>query len=606
MGRQETIGFILIGIVLIVWMWMNTPPPPQPMVEDIDTLTVDESDRVPMHPPDVREEPELQRPAAEERFGRWFAHRATGEETVVTIHTDLFRADISSRGGVLRTYELKEYTTWDREPVQLVDTEQGGDLSLLFTSTDGKLISTRELYFDFAGQYAENIRLADDETVTVTLTLPINENRELRKTYTFRNGRYDFNVRYEFIGMHDIIANFEYQIVWDNGLQLTEQDVRNEAEFAAAFAYMGGELEKLEARNFDRDYSAMFSGRTEWVGMRNKYFAMAMLPVATVTPADGAYLEGRRVRLPDDNPREIYSVALRMPFRARDYEVSEVKVFIGPMEYRLLRSYRVGLDKMLSLGFWLIRPISEYFILPLFKLLNSFIPNYGIVIIVFSIIIKVLLHPLTKKQMESMKKMQKLQPLMMELRDKYKDDPQKMNREMMRMYQDYGVNPASGCLPMLPQLPILFALFTVFRSTIELRQEPFALWITDLSTPDRIIDLPFTIPILGVDYLSGLALLMGITLFIQQKMMMKDPRQKALVYILPIVLTLLFTIFPSGLNLYYFMFNLLSVIQQYYVNKKAGDEPLRKVDPKKRKKGGFFGALEKQMQLAEAKKKMRK
>lgn len=204
-----------------------------------------------------------------------------------------------------------------------------------------------------------------------------------------------------------------------------------------------------------------------------------------------------------------------------------------------------------------------------------------------------------------MRKMQKLQPMMTELRDKYKDDPQKMNREVMRLYSDYGVNPASGCLPMLPQLPILFALFTVFRSTIELRQEPFAFWITDLSIPDRLINLPFDIPILGADYLSGLALLMGVTMFIQQKMTMKDPRQQALVYVLPVVLTFLFTIFPSGLNLYYFMFNLLSVAQQYYVNKKHGDEPLRKVDPKKKKSGGFFGALEKQMQLSQAKKKMK-
>jgi YidC/Oxa1 family membrane protein insertase len=604
MGRQETIGFILIGIVLIVWMWMSAPPPPQPEIPPPDdTLAVDD----PVRPPEERYEAEdltTHTPAPDRDFGRWFSHRAEGEDRIIRIATELFTAELTTAGGFLRSYELTEYVTWDGVPVQLIESETGGDLSVLFTSTDGKLISSRNLYFDLDAD-AGDIILTGDDSATVTFTLPIAENREMRKIYTFSNNRYDFDVRYELIGLHDIIANFEYQIVWDYGLRLTEYDANNEAEFASAYAFMGGELEKLDAKNFDRDYTATYSGRTDWVGMRNKYFAMAMMPNTGVTAADGAYLEGHRIRLDGDDPKENYSVALRMPFRARDFHEAEITVFIGPMEYRLLRSYGAGLDKMLSLGIWLIRPISEYIILPLFKLLNSFIPNFGLVIILFSILIKIALHPLTKKQMHSMRKMQKLQPMMTELREKHKDDPQKMNREIMRLYQDYGVNPASGCLPMLPQLPILFALFTVFRSTIELRQEPFAFWITDLSIPDRLIDLPFTIPIVGADYLSGLALLMGITLFIQQKMTMKDPRQKALVYILPIVLTLLFTMFPSGLNLYYFMFNLLSVGQQYIVNKKAGDEPLRKVDPKKRKSGGFFGAMEKQMQLSQAKKKMK-
>ncbi len=607
MGRQETIGFVLIGIVLIVWMWMHTPPPPEEMPPDPDDPA--EVER-PEPRPDDPEDPEItevpEEPEPERDLGRWFSHLVEGEEKVVTVNTDLYKVRLTTHGGILTQYELTEYVTWDGRPVQLIDEAARGDLSILFTSSDGRVIETRDLFFEADFDDRDVLIPADEETVTLTFTLPIEDERKLRKIYTFHNNRYDFDVRYEFIEMHDIVANFEYEIVWDNGILLTERDVSNEAEFAAAYAYMGGELEKLEAKRFDENYSASFSGRTDWVGMRNKYFALSLIPDTEVQTADGAYLSGRRVRIDNDDPKENYGVALRMPFRARNIETSEISVFIGPMEYNLLRSYDVGLDKMLSLGFWLIRPISEYLILPLLKFLNSFIANFGLVIIVFSILIKIVMHPLTKKQMRSMTRMQKLQPMMTELREQYKDDPQKMNREVMKLYQDYGVNPASGCLPMLPQLPILIALFTVFRSTIEVRQEPFAFWITDLSVPDRIIDLPFSIPILGADYLSGLALLMGVTLFIQQKMTMKDPRQQALVYILPVVLTFLFTIFPAGLNLYYFMFNLLTVGQQYLVNKKHGDEPLRKVDPKKKKSGGFFGAMEKQMKMAEAKKKMKK
>jgi YidC/Oxa1 family membrane protein insertase len=155
----------------------------------------------------------------------------------------------------------------------------------------------------------------------------------------------------------------------------------------------------------------------------------------------------------------------------------------------------------------------------------------------------------------------------------------------MDLYKDYGVNPAAGCLPMLLQMPILFALYSVFRSSIELRQAAFVGWISDLSIPDVVAHLPFSIPIFGITEVSGLALAMGVTMFLQQKMTVTDPRQKAMVWMMPVMMTLLFNGFPSGLNLYYFVFNILSIGQQMWVNKQSGDEPLRKVDRKGKKPG---------------------
>jgi YidC/Oxa1 family membrane protein insertase len=193
--------------------------------------------------------------------------------------------------------------------------------------------------------------------------------------------------------------------------------------------------------------------------------------------------------------------------------------------------------------------------------------------------------------MKSMKKMQALQPMMEEIRQKHKDDPQKMNTAIMNMYREYGVNPAGGCLPLLLQFPILIALYNVFIGAIELRQAEFVWWINDLSVPDVLFTLPFKIPIFGIQGVSGLALFMGITMFIQQKMTIKDPRQKMLVWLMPILFTLLFNNFPSGLNLYYFVFNLLSIIQQYYINKQHDGEPLKKVEPKKRRGKGIFRNL---------------
>jgi len=167
---------------------------------------------------------------------------------------------------------------------------------------------------------------------------------------------------------------------------------------------------------------------------------------------------------------------------------------------------------------FVVRPIAEYLLLPLFNFLHLFIPNYGFVIIVFSLIIKIIVYPLTRKSYQSMKKMQLLQPKIAEMKEKFKDDPQKVQKETMKLYQTYGINPAGGCFPMLLQMPIFIALWGLFQAAIELRQQPFILWINDLSAPDLIYDLGFKLPIFGIQEISGLALLMGITTFVQQKM----------------------------------------------------------------------------------------
>jgi YidC/Oxa1 family membrane protein insertase len=196
--------------------------------------------------------------------------------------------------------------------------------------------------------------------------------------------------------------------------------------------------------------------------------------------------------------------------------------------------------------------------------------------------------------MKSMKKMQSLQPMMEEIRTKFKDDPNQINIQIMKLYKDYGVNPAGGCLPLLVQMPILYALYALFANSIQLRQAEFVWWIKDLSVPDVIFDLPLTLPLVGVHNISGLALLMGITMFIQTKMTTTDPRQKAMVWMMPVMMTLIFNSLPSGLNLYYFVFNLLAIGQQVFINKQHDNVPLQKVSEKKRS-GGIMNALTKNL-----------
>ncbi|MEE9225232.1 MAG: membrane protein insertase YidC [Bacteroidota bacterium] len=602
MGKPETIGFVLIAVVLILWMFLNAPEPPPPSTMRPDTVGVS--------PPDTKRlagtpvpRREMETPSQLDTLGRWFGHLVMGEEKIVRIETDLYVAEVTTKGGVIRKFELKEYKAWDGDDVQLVDEVLGGDLSYLFTTSDGKIVNTRNLYYTLEVPTWFSVRLQAEDSVAVKLILPVAEGSWMEKTFIFKNGLYSFDVETKFVGMEQIISNFEYQVVWSGGLRLTESRSVDEAEYAAAFVYIGRELEELDAADIGEEVkSEDYTGATDWVAVRNKYFAVALIPQGR--KGSGAYLAGTRTRLPDGGDKENYTVALKMPFKGREDWHSRLTVFLGPLQLGIVKSYGVELDRIMSLGWVWIRPISVYFIIPLFTFLHSFIPNYGLVIIVFSIVIKVLLYPLTRTSMRSMQKMQSLQPMMTEIREKYKDNPQKMNEATMRLYKDYGVNPAGGCLPLLLQMPILYALWSVFRSTIELRQADFFLWITDLSVPDVIAQLGVSIPLLG-SHISGLAFLMGATMFIQQKMTMKDPKQKMMVWMMPVFLTLLFNNFPSGLNLYYFMFNLLSIAQQMWLTKQHKGEPLQKVVPKK-KSGGLFSRMGNQLQLSKMSKRMRR
>jgi YidC/Oxa1 family membrane protein insertase len=397
--------------------------------------------------------------------------------------------------------------------------------------------------------------------------------------------------------MDPMIADNEFDIVWNSGIRFVEFNSVDEANYANASVYYGGEQVKIDAASVgdEEPSNESFSGRVEWLTMRNKYFAAILAPENS-DMVDGAFVEGVSRPLEHNGIYELYNARLEMMYDPGVKSTYNFMLYLGPVDYGILESYGETFTKVVDFGSFLgltfiVRPIAEYILLPLFKFLHSFIPNYGFVIIVFSIIIKIVLFPLTKKSYQSMKRMQQLQPKIKELKEKYKDDQQKQNSETMKLYSKYGVNPAGGCLPLLLQMPIFVALWGMFQTAIDLRQQPFILWIQDLSTPDIIYHLPFTIPFVGIDKIAGLALLMGTTTFFQQKMSVKDPSQKAMVYMMPVFLTLLFMSFPSGLNLYYFMFNVLSIGQQYLINK-GKQEELKPVDKANKKKGFFSRMME--------------
>jgi YidC/Oxa1 family membrane protein insertase len=419
----------------------------------------------------------------------------------------------------------------------------------------------------------------------------------------FYGNKYNSRFDLELIKINDLISGGQYDFVWNSGLKFVEENSVDEANYSNASIFYGGEHVVVDAPGGGEKIEKDFNGKVEWLAIKNKYFASIIIP-DNANNIDGAFIKGYTQHYENGGLKEFYSARLKVPFKNKDYEKQSFTVFIGPASYDLIKDFGKDLTSIIDFGSFfglkfIVRPIAEYVFLPLFKFLHSIIPNYGVVIIIFSLIIKVVTHPLTRQSMYSMKKMQLLQPKITEIKARLKDDPQKMNKETMKLYSTYGINPAGGCLPLILQMPIFIALWGMFQSAIELRQQPFLGWINDLSRPDIILTLGFKIPIFGIDQISGLALLMGITTFVQQKMTVKDPQQQMLIYIMPIMLTALFMSFPAGLNLYYFLFNLFSIAQQYYINHTHKDMELVPVkNPKKQ--GGF---LQRMMEAAENKAK---
>ncbi len=586
MDRNSIVGFVLIGVILIGWLYFqNKSTPPKIDEKKTEQIRTDSLNQIQNQQKQQLVQDSIKKITAvdtskgiqpvSEKYGALFSKFEKGDDKIIVIETDKYYAEFSTKGGSLIKYEVKGFKTWDGFPVQLLYLNKGGELNLLFNSTEGKLINTKELYFKSSYQAWERKDVRGNEEFKVVYEMPIDSSgAKITKTYTFRNDTYMFGIEVGLENSNKFISNFEYQLAWENSLKLTEFRSDGEGSHAQAFAESGDELEILDVTSKEEPIKSDLNGQTNWVSSRIMYFSVFLIPDGK--KADGSYITGTYSELPNNGFEKDYSVALKMAIKNEKSERNKFNIYLGPVDYEILKSYNMNLQSTMrfSLDF-IVRPIAQYAILPFFLFLHKFISNWGLVIIIFSIVMKVVLTPFTRYQMKSMKKMGELQPKMNAMKEKYKDDPQKQQQMLMKLYKEEKINPAGGCLPMLLQLPILYALFGVFSSTIELRQAYFGLWIHDLSVPDVILQLPFKIPLFGVDYLSGLALLMGVTMFIQQKMTVKDPKQMAMVYIMPIMLTFLFTTLPAGLNLYYFMFNLLSIIEQYYVQKKgkkSGDE----------------------------------
>ena len=481
------------------------------------------------------------------------------EERLIHIETDLYKATLSNKGASLIEWILKEYDGLNEKPVTLLPDDAYGTLGIDFITREGDTLSTKNWMFSSDLEYGENITVKDKNVISMYADLK--NGRKIIKEFEFINGMYAFNLKIRLENLDGIIAQKKYFLQAPAGLLSTEPRLKDDMFYAKAVISASGQVEKKKKTNGEMESE---TGDIDWVAVRTKYFTLALAPKNGKGTA--ANIIGNDINIPGEAKItwKKFSINLEMPFLGGASDQDDFLIYFGPIDDSILKEYNIGLRNIMDMGWVLIKPFSQG-ILWSFKKMHTFIPNYGLVIILFSILIKIILYPLTHKSFESMQKMKDLQPKMSELKEKYSSDPQRMQKETMALYKEEGVNPMGSCLPTLLQMPLLFALFQVFRSTIELRGEGFIFWIKDLSLPDTITTLPFTIPFYG-DSLNILPLFMGVTMFFQQKMTITDPKQKSMVYIMPIFLTFLFNSFPSGLNLYYSLFNIFSIVQQKYIS----------------------------------------
>ena len=567
MDKKTIIGIVLIIIITLLipvyqkWIVGEKKPVPQEPVTRVDSTisAPKESAQTAQSESKAEKGPttQLEDTTTQERTPAINITSAT-EEKYIDIETDIVHMRFSTaKGGNPVVWDLKKYNLHSGQPVDLINQNL---MKINFLNTNGKEINLNDYNFFTEVPDGKKVQL-DESTPEYELQyyLPVS-NGKFIKTLHFYRDKYSFDVTLEFENLQNYIINRRVFVGWENGLPPTEENIKDDLNYSRAYAFLGDDIESIDAS--DKYAEKDFNGKIDWVAVRSKYFLASIIPLDG-TQTDGAIIGGVRSK-----EEKKYNITIEAQFEPIAKFTNNFRIYLGPLDYYILKKYDVGLQDLVMNRDWyerLFRPIS-LLIIPAFKFLYRFIPNYGLVIIVFSILIKLLLHPLTKKSYQSMSEMQFLQPKMTEMREKYKNDPQRLNKEMMKLYKEHGVNPLGGCLPMLLQMPVLFALFIVFRSTIQLRGKPFVLWINDLSAPD-VLHLGVSLPLIG-NSIHVLPVLMGITMIWQSKMSMTDPKQKMMIYFMPIFMIFIFYSLPSGLNLYYAVFNILSMIQTSQIKKK--------------------------------------
>ncbi|MBI5076686.1 MAG: membrane protein insertase YidC [Nitrospirae bacterium] len=467
------------------------------------------------------------------------AETVVADEKEITVENDLFAAVFTSRGGTIKSWTIKPYKDKTGKDVLLL--KKPGVVPAVGIGTSSSF-DLANVNFSVLGR---DLKL-DNKNKTGSLVFEYaKDGRSVKRTYTFSDASYLVELTDEVSGVP------EYWITLGSDFGIVEKD---DSIHVGPTVLTGSDLKDLKAG--DLKEPKVFHDNLKWIAQQDKYFFAALVPA---TPVEEA-----KALLVQDSPV--------VAFKAKSGS-NKFHLYAGPKENDRLEALNIGLEHVIDFGFFSIIARPLFWIL---KFFYQFLGNYGWAIILITIVTRIPFVPLMTKSQKSMKKLQEIQPLMNEIKEKYKKDPQKQQAEMMGLYKKHKVSPFGGCLPMLLQIPVFLALYQVLLRAIELRGAPFMLWITDLSGPDTLFGhIPAVLPLIGGFALGPLPILMGATMFIQQKMTPSsmDPTQAKMMLMMPIVFTFVFLNMASGLVLYWLIGNVLGIIQQFFVNRSLANEP---------------------------------
>ncbi|MEO5789801.1 MAG: membrane protein insertase YidC [Gelidibacter sp.] len=622
---NSIIGFVLIFGILLFMLWQNQPTPEELAAEELakkvqvaaeknaevkkDTFVTNAEDYS-----NTTASDSLKLEALKNKLGA-FAYASTlpsAKDHETLVETDLLELKFSNKGGYLSEVKLKKFVNSDSVPIYIIK-DGNAAFNISFSTTDNRNLNTQDLYF-------EPTITKNGENTVVSMKLKVSENKFLEYRYELKPNDYMFGFHVRSQGLSDVFnSSQEINLDWKIKTYRHAQSISYENRYTELiFEYEGGKDDYLGQGSFKDDTKKDIT----WIANKQHFFTSILL---ADQPFKSGYFSSKNL-VEDEDIDTLFTKAFasRLPLALEGGELNKsMDLYYGPSDYKILNAYDRNLDEVLPLGWGIFGWINRYLFIPLFGFLGSYM-SYGIAIVVMTILIKLCLSFVQYKQFLSQAKLKIIKPELDAIREKYKDNKMKIQQETMALQSRAGASPLAGCIPALIQLPVFYALFQFFPSAFDIRQKSF-LWADDLSSYDTILDLPFKIPFYG-DHVSLFPILASIAIFFYMKMttgqqMATQPTQegmpdmakmmKYMIYFSPIMMLFFFNNYASGLSLYYFISNLISIGIMIFIKNFVLDEEkihaqiqVNKAKPKKESK--FQKKMKEMMEQAEEQKKQGK
>ncbi|MBT5992743.1 MAG: membrane protein insertase YidC [Bacteroidetes bacterium] len=604
MDRNSILGFLLIAAVLLGFYFINKPNEQelaekqrisdstfvvqdsirkqaivQAAIADTGTQIQSISDTS-----SFQEAVVLNVPAEFEKF-------TEGSDDFIVLESNWLKVKIAPKGGRVVYAELKEYTTYEGAPLILFD-EGDQEFGYKFSASN-KIVNTSDLYFE-VDQNAT--AMSTEAGSTVSMKMKLNEHQYIEHKFSLVDDSYMLDFQINLVGFDQVIPRtIKYiDLNWNTKTLFLERKAKKNSRIVGSnpTVYYRYENEKPGRLNDTKDGSENLDGKVQWVAFKQHFFNQTLI---SKTNFLRGHIESETIE--DEKHQKRLDATLSFAFEHIPVQTYDLNFFYGPNHYKTLKAYNLEMEEQIFLGRNILRWVNVGVVIPVFNFLSKYIANYGIIILLLTLIIKMILLPLTYKSYLSTAKMRLLKPELDILKEKVGKDQAKMQQEQMKLYRQAGVSPMGGCLPMLLQMPILIALFRFFPSSIELRQESF-LWAHDLSTYDSIWTFGY-VPLLDKiygDHVSLFTVLMTISTLIYTRMNSQmmgggndamGKQMKIIQYVMPIMFLGFFNNYSAGLSYYYFLANIITFGQQYLFKQFVNEDKLRKkIEMNKKKKTG--------------------